>query len=261
MPFHQTEGLRFFTFESFNQSNVTQAVFTRQGGISPEPWNSLNMGGTVGDDSQRAVENRTRAFNAVGRDPASMYDVWQVHSVKVVCTDLPRQVGQPYLKADAILTDNPSVTLFMRFADCVPIFLFDPVKNVIGLVHSGWKGTVKKISVLTVETMIKQYGSDPKDILAGIGPSISHQYYSIKHDVIQQVLSAFGQHQSTVLIKEDGVVKFDLWEANRILLAQAGLKEIEVSNVCTASNPSDWYSHRGEAGKTGRFGALIGLNA
>jgi YfiH family protein len=259
MPFHNTDGLRIFKFESFSKSRVTQAIFTRRGGVSPVPWDSLNMGETVGDEVQRVVENRTLAFQALRRDPASMYDVWQVHSSRIVCTNSPRPVGASHLKADAILTDNPNVTLFMRFADCVPIFLFDPEQNIIGLVHSGWKGTVKKISILAVEAMIKNYNSKPEDIKAGIGPSISHQHYTIRHDVIQQVLSAFGQNEAKVLSKEKGDVKFDLWEANRILLLQAGLKEIEVSNICTASNPSDWYSYRGEGGNTGRFGALIGL--
>lgn len=260
MAFHHTEGLRYFKFESFPQSRVTQAVFTRHGGASPYPWESLNVGGTVGDDPKRVVENRTLIFNAVKRDLTSMFDVWQVHSTRIICAESSRKMDTPYLKADAILTDNPNVTLFMRFADCVPVFLFDPVQNVIGLVHSGWSGTVKKISILTVETMAKKYGSKPENIIAGIGPSISHNHYPIRQDVIRQVRTAFGKNEAKVLIKEKNVIQFDLWEANRILLSQAGLNAIEVSNVCTASNPSDWYSHRGEGGKTGRFGALIGLN-
>ena len=144
MTFHTRDGIRYLTFDSF--PGITQAVFTRHGGLSPEPWSSLNFGGTVGDDRQRVRENRQRAFHALNRDPNSMYDVWQVHSADVVISTAPHPHfnNPPEFKADAIITDNPSVTLFMRFADCTPILLHDPKKGVVGIVHAGWMGTVKK---------------------------------------------------------------------------------------------------------------------
>ena len=117
------DGLRYYTFDSLADCGVTQAIFTRQGGVSPEPWAALNLGGTVGDDPQRVAENRLRAFQAVGRSSASLYDVWQVHGDEVVIANAPRPPHTPHLKADAMLTDRPEVTLFMRFADCVPDFV------------------------------------------------------------------------------------------------------------------------------------------
>jgi hypothetical protein len=189
-----------------------------------------------------------------------------VHSADVVCTDQPRLPETPHLKADAILTDQPGVTLFMRFADCVPILLFDPTRRVIGLVHAGWQGTVRKIAAAAVENMEEQYGCRPAHLLAAIGPSIAAHHYPVGGDVIQRVLSAFGDDAASLLWKspdnsdnDQNGVKFDLWAANRLILEQSGVHQIELAGLCTVCNPEDWFSHRGEGGKTGRFGVLIGL--
>jgi len=261
MPFISDGGVQYYKFDSFDQPEVTHAIFTRQGGFSQKPWDSLNMGGLVGDESHNVEMNRVRAFGVVGKDPNSMYDVWQVHSATVVCVDHPRTPGSPHLKADAILTDKPDVTLFMRFADCVPILLYDVDKNIVGLVHSGWQGTIKKIPVAAVDTMVRYYGSRVENIRAGIGPSICADHYEVGPEVAEQVRIVFGKIGNQILRTGNSALKFDLWEANRILLAQAGITEIEISGLCTACHLDDWYSHRGEKGRTGRFGVLIGLNS
>ena len=192
MPFYLHRGIRYFKFRSFDHTEINQAIFTRRGGFSPKPWESLNMGGMVGDDRQRVEMNRNRAFLAVGRDPTSMYDVWQVHSAKVVCVNSPRPVGVPHLKADGVLTDNPKVTLFMRFADCVPITLYDPERHVVGLIHSGWQGTVKKIVNAAIHAMVRNYNCKVENILAGIGPSISVHHYEVGPEVVENVREVFG---------------------------------------------------------------------
>jgi YfiH family protein len=261
MPFKFYDGIRFFKLDLLNCPEIAHGFFTRQGGTSPFPWESLNMGGMVGDDRKRVEMNRVRAFQAVGRDPASMYDVWQVHGTEVICVDKPRPVDVEHKQADAVITNNPEVTLFMRFADCIPIILYDPVNKVVGLVHSGWRGTVKKVAKAAILGMVQNYGSKPDDILAGIGPSICVDHYSVGPEIVEEVHKAFGNFGNRLLLTEDGIVKFDLWEANRHLLVEAGLMDIEMSGLCTASNLNDWYSHRGENGKTGRFGALICLNS
>jgi YfiH family protein len=260
MPFHQAGLIKYFAFENMTALAVTHAVFTRQGGVSPEPWDSLNVGGYIGDELEHTYLNRVRSFEAVGRDPETVYDVWQVHSAGVICTDKPRPRDAAHKKADAILTNNPEVTLFMRFADCVPILFFDPGKKVVGIAHAGWQGTVKRIVSATVDKMVSVYGSDPVNIWAGIGPSIGAHHYEIGREVVQSVRNVFGSQAESLLPSQNGSVHFDLWEANRLLLEQAGLKKIEISGVCTACHLQDWYSHRWERGKTGRFGALIGLN-
>lgn len=128
MPFQTNAGIRYYQFERLGDG-VTQAVFTRRGGCSPDPWTTLNMGGTVGDDPGRVRENRNRALQALNRTPESVYDVWQVHGTKVAIAEAPRPTELPHLQADTILTNLPGITLLMRFADCVPILLHDPVKK------------------------------------------------------------------------------------------------------------------------------------
>lgn len=259
MPFIENQGLRYFTFSSFPAAKVVNAIFTRSGGVSPNPWDSLNVGGTVGDDRSHVIENRLRSFKAAGRDPKSIFDVWQVHSADVVIANAPHNFSPPEFKADAILTDNPDVTLFMRFADCTPILLFDPVKNIIGIAHAGWMGTIKQVAAAAVDAMVAAFGTHPEDILAGIGPSIGPDHYEIGQDVITRIRETYHDDTEKLLIYREGHAFFNLWQANKLTLKNAGVRSIEISGLCTACHPEDWYSHRAEKGRTGRFGALIGL--
>ena len=256
MPFNQTDTLRYFQFETIPTKH---AIFTRQGGYSPEPWNSLNVGGTVGDDLKRVRANRNLSIEALGRRTDSIFDVWQVHSADVICANAPRPDSESVRQADIILTDRPELTLYMRFADCVPILLHDLRKGVIGIAHAGWKGTLGDVPASAVATMQKQYGSDPADIVAGIGPSIGPDHYEVGADVILQVMHKFGDESDKVLKSHNGKIHFDLWKTNRILLERAGVGRIEIAGICTACNTQDWFSHRAEKGRTGRFGALIAL--
>ncbi len=258
MPFRQSESLRIFEFASLSHPDLVQAIFTRQGGVSPDPWRSLNVGGTVGDDRTRVVENRRRSFEAVGRRFESVYDSWQVHSAVVRVVQAPRADGA-LMQADALLTDNPAVTLFMRFADCVPVFLFDPLRAVVGIVHAGWLGTVRRVTCAAIETMVCAYGCRPADIRAGIGPSIGPDHYPVGEEVAAQVKAAFPDAQHALLPTRDGVTHLDLWLATCIQLERAGVGSVEMAGICTACNLADWYSHRGERGRTGRFGGLLAL--
>jgi hypothetical protein len=258
MTFSTKNGIKYFSFDIFPRS-LTQAVFTRQGGVSPAPWNSLNVGGTVGDEVERVRENRARSFAALGRTLDSLFDVWQVHSADAVFADAPRPANTDHEKADIILTDKPEITLYMRFADCVPILFHDPKKGVIGITHAGWMGTVRGAGAATVKAMREKYGSQPKDILAAIGPSIGVDHYEVGRDVISQVEQAFGPDAKRLIEVRDGRTYLDLWSANRIQLERSGVEQIEVAGLCTACHLDDWYSHRAEKGKTGRFGALIAL--
>lgn len=264
MPFHHSNGIRYYTFESLADSGVAHASLTRRGGVSPQPWRSLNVGATVGDAAENVHENRVRSFQALDRSFDSLFDVWQVHGRDVVCTQAPRPPEHAHQKADAILTDRPGVTLFMRFADCVPIFLYDPIKRVVGLVHAGWLGTVRQTAAAAIQAMRVCYGSRPQDILAGIGPSIAAHHYEVGPEVVAQVRQAFGVDASGLLLPSNGASSedralLDLWAANRLVLANAGVRHIEIAGICTSCFPDDWYSHRAEKGQTGRFGALIGL--
>jgi len=259
MPFIQVGDLRYYQFESFRQPGLVHAVFTRQGGASPTPWESLNLGGLSGDAKENVVENRRRIFAAMGLPVESIYDAWQVHGTEVICTDRPRPLDVAHVKADAILTDNPQVTLFMRFADCVPIFLYDPIRRVVGLVHAGWQGTIAQIARIAVERMVYEYGSIPGDILAAIGPSIGPDHYEIGPNVVEKVNAVFSEAAPSLLDNRQGKIYFDLWKTNLVILEGVGVKQAQVAGLCTACHTEDWYSHRAEMGNTGRFGALIAL--
>jgi YfiH family protein len=253
------ELVRFYTFESFRGAGVVQAVFTRSGGVSEAPFASLNTGGTVGDDPQAVTQNRLRCFSTLGLDIRTMFDVWQVHSHEVVFAETPRPAESPHQRADIILTDQPGVSLFMRFADCVPIFLVDPVRRVIGMAHAGWVGSVDQVAAIAVQAMAGRYHCQPGHILAGIGPSIGIEHYPVGEDVINRVKQAFPDDAGKLLIEHDDGTHFNLQTANRISLETQGITRIEDSGICTACHLEDWYSHRGESGRTGRFGALLAL--
>jgi YfiH family protein len=259
MYFKQAGQIQYLGFDSLDKEGLFHAIVTRQQGVSPHPWQSLNLGGSGGDEPSRVVENRRLVFHAFNLDYDCIYDVWQVHGDNVICTDGPRIVDTPHQKADAILTDCPNITLLMLFADCVPILLYDPIQKVVGIAHAGWKGTVLKVATKTVEQMCACYGSKPSNILAAIGPSIGPDHYSVGDDVIRAVKDAFGSAAGYFIEYRNGAVKFNLWESNRYLLEQIGVEQIEVAGICTACNTGEWFSHRAEHGRTGRFGVLIGL--
>lgn len=259
MPFQESNGLRFYKFDIFSE-NITHAVFTRHGGVSPSPWGSLNFSISVGDDRQNVATNRARAFESVGCDPASYHDVHLVHGVDVFFADRPRDPNKLAEKTDILFTDNPDVSLFMCYADCVPLIFHDPKQKVIGLAHAGWMGTVKGVAEVSVKAMIEKYNSKPEDIVVGIGPSISVEKYEVGEDVASQFRNKFGKDAEKVIVQKNNKTHLDLWEANAILLKKCGVQNIQISGLCTASNTEDWFSHRAEKGKTGRFGALLAMN-
>lgn len=251
--------LRYFQFESLTHPRIQHAIFTRQGGVSPAPWSSLNFGASVGDPIDRVLENKQRALSAVGCPAGSEFDVWQVHSGKVVRAERPRG-GEPPQKADGIVSNAAGLTLVMRFGDCVPILIIDPVGGSIGMAHAGWLGTTRRIAAELVRQLQLQFGARPEDMRAGIGPSIAAHHYPVGPEVVDQVRANLGADSEQVLQAHNGDVQFDLWRANRLQLEQAGVGSIELAAICTACHLEDWYSHRGESGRTGRFGAVLYIN-
>jgi hypothetical protein len=259
MAMVENNALRFFTFTSLPEKELIHGIYSRNGGVSPRPWASLNLGGLNGDVRANVVENRQRIFKDIGRPVESIYDVWQVHSADVICTDRPRPLDAPHQKADGIITNHPKITLFMRFADCVPILFYEPMKRVVAIAHAGWQGTVKNIAGQTVKKMCEVYGCEKENIFACIGPSIGPDHYEVGTDVAERVQGTLAGRAEEVLRPHQNKFQLDLWKTNEILLQQAGVKHIEIAGICTACHLEDWYSHRGEHGNTGRFGALIAL--
>lgn len=255
----QINGIEVFSFEGVDYSAIPHGFFTRNGGVSPSPWNSLNLSTTGGDSRENVIENRKRIFGAIDRPVDSIFDAWQVHGTKIIRVIEPRGLDNLPQKADGLATDNPNVTLFMRFADCVPIFLFDPSKGVVGIFHAGWKGTLAKIVSRGVKIFCDAYQSTPEDIVAGIGPSICSDHYVVKDDVASIVKNTFKNKSNEVLTFSSNKIHFNLSKANEIILRAAGVEKIENSNLCTACDTAKWFSHRAENGATGRFGAYIAV--
>lgn len=259
MEMHQTRSIKYYQFSCFNEQSIYHAVFTRHGGISPTPWKSLNFGASVGDDIGRVNQNKENALAVLGISAVSVYDVHQIHSNEIVHTQNALPAGEPHIKADAMITKTPGVTLMMRFADCVPILLYDPENRAIGMAHAGWIGTINKIAEKTVKKMQATFGTVPSNLKAAIGPSIGPDHYAVGTDVVEKIISTFSKDTNKLIIQEKGRTFFDLWAANQLILTDAGVSQIETSQICTQCNMDDWYSHRGEHGNTGRFGVVMGL--
>jgi len=256
MPIHQNDFITYLTAESLDCLGIKHGFFARHGGCSPEPWNSLNLATSVGDSRENVLENRKRLFASLQINEDCIFDVWQVHSNKVIITDIPRAIGEPHKKADAIISNQTNLSLLMLFADCVPLLFYDPEHKVIGIAHAGWKGTINKIVLSVVEKMQTNFQSNPEQIISVIGPCICVRHYKVKDDVAIKAKNAFYKYQDVVLYQEEGNF-LNLRLANEYLLKEAGINHIENIEICTACSTHDWFSHRAEHGKTGRFGTVI----
>ena len=173
------------------------------------------------------------------------------------------RIPRDYTDVDGMITDVPGIVLATFYADCVPLYFIDPVHHAIGLSHSGWRGTVQKIGAVTVRKMTEEYGSDPKDILAAVGPSICQDCYEVSEDVAEEFRSAFAKEYRDRLFyrKENGKYQLNLWEANRIVFTEAGISEEHISmpGICTCCNPEFLFSHRASQGKRGNLAAFLGI--
>lgn len=258
MTFTVKDGLRFYTFPLLEQAGANHALLCRSGGVSSAPFASLNLGSSVGDDPKAVKENHRRAFALFGRDPESAPALRQVHSNRILVARR-REAGEPLPEADGWVTDSPDYTLMMRFADCVPVLLYDPARKVIGMAHAGWKGTAARVAARAVESMCAHFGCHTEDILAGIGPSIGPDHYDVDGERIRIIRDAFGQAADECIADGSNGGRLDLWAANEIALREAGIRSVEVAGICTACHTGDWFSHRAENGRTGRFGAMIWL--
>lgn len=238
---------------------LTYAAFTRHGGVSAHPYDTLNMSYTVQDDPERVKVNRERAIRAVGWDPECVVSARQVHGRQVVAVSRAMVGGPDLPETDALVTNEPGVLLLLKFADCVPIVLWDPKRRVVGLVHAGWRGTVLETPAAALELMRQRYGCHPSSVLAGIGPSIGPCCYEVGTEVVAAASTLFAG--TTVIQQVDGSHRMDLWGANAETLMRAGVAEenIAVAGVCTRCHHDQFFSHRAAKGIAGRFGVVAGI--
>lgn len=260
--------------------DLVHAVSTRLGGVSTGHLATLNLSYSVGDDPMAVVENRQRLAAALGLALDDWVAASQVHGSRVALVGAAERGRGAYQQAsalpetDALITAQPGLLLSLRLADCVPILLFDPAHHAVGLAHAGWRGTVAHVAAATVQAMTAAFGSRADDLWAGIGPAIGPCCYAIGGDVAGQVQAALPWATEVLDERPGGSPRYitdsamyrgslylDLWEANRRALLAAGLrpKHIEVAALCSACHTEEFYSHRAERGRTGRFGAVIGL--
>jgi YfiH family protein len=256
------QDIVFYQFEELTPyTDLVHGVFTRLGGVSGAPFASLNVGLTVGDPVDNVYANRQRVASALGFSDDDAFTTWQVHGADVIVQRDRRPQSWPPPKADAIVTAERDLPLTMRYADCVPLVFYDPRQHAIGIAHAGWRGTLAGVGPATVRTMEAAFGSQPDDIVAGIGPSIGPCCYEVGPEVVEQVAGVF-EDTGGLFEHKAGNGKnahLNLWAANERLLRDAGVMHIEVSGLCTASMTDEFFSHRAEHGQTGRFAAAIML--
>ena len=259
----------YLTFPALERETAVYHGFsTRFGGVSEGIYHSMNLSFTRGDQEAAVKENFCRISSAIGFPSESIVTSDQTHTTNVrVVTEEDRGCGitkpRSYTDVDGMVTNVPGLTLATFYADCVPLYFYDPVHRAIGLSHSGWRGTVGKIGKVTVETMARVYGTKPEDVLAAIGPSICQECYEVSADVIEQFRGAFEEKDWNDLFyaKENGKYQLNLWKANEKIFLEAGIlpEHISLSNLCTCCNPKFLFSHRASHGKRGNLAAFLGI--
>ncbi|MBB6673208.1 peptidoglycan editing factor PgeF [Cohnella nanjingensis] len=248
-------------------AGVTAGFTSRRGGVSAAPWQSLNVALHVGDDAEDVIRNRRIVSEALDWPFEAWTCAEQVHGSRVyVVRTEDRGAGRErrasaIQDADALVTDEPNVLLAMYFADCVPLYFYDPRHGALGLAHAGWKGTVLDIASETVRAMAAEYGTDPRELRAAIGPSIGACCYEVDEAVMQRVrpLTA-GADGRFYTEGADGKANLDLKEINRHLMIKAGIlpSRIEMSTWCTSCRTDVFFSHRRERGRAGRMMSWLG---
>ncbi len=261
MPFifNEAHGAGFYEVSGWEGA---RGVFTtRKGGVSPYPFDSLNMGGGSGDNPGNVRKNRALITAALGMPGAEIKTVPQVHGDGIYVLRGP-DAARPDKGHDAIMTDLKRVPIGVLTADCVPILLYDPKRAAIAAVHAGWAGTVKGIAGKAVSEMGDHFGSRPENLLASIGPSIGPCCYEIDSKVLEPLNESMpGMAAQFITNSRPGHWYLDLWKVNRRILENAGVRldRINVFGTCTACNPEKFYSHRKSGGRAGRMMALAVL--
>lgn len=259
----------YIQFKNLSATGIVKHGFsTRKGGVSTGIFSSMNLNFKRGDDPDAVMENYRRMAAALNMRVEDMVLSDQTHTTNVrVITEEDRGKGilkpQDYSDVDGMITNVPGIVLVTSYADCVPLYFVDPVRKAIGLSHSGWKGTVGHIGQKTVWKMHEVYGSEPKDIVAAIGPSICQSCYEVSDDVAEAFRANFTADEAAdiLLDKGNGKYQLDLWKANWYVLTDAGVlpEHLSVTDLCTACHPDLLWSHRKTNGQRGGLSAFLSL--
>ena len=270
LDIREKDNVIWLEFPSLAETGMVRHGFsTRMGGVSEGIFASMNFTFTRGDNPDHVMENYQRMASVLGVDVNRMVLSWQTHT-----TNVRRVTGEDagkglfrerdYRDVDGLITDVPGLTLVTFYADCVPLYLLDPVHRAIGLSHSGWRGTVNRMGQVTLDAMKKAYGTKAEDVIACIGPSICQDCFEVGEEVAEAFAEVLDPKYLPQLYyrKDNGKYQLDLWLANEILFREAGVKpeKIHITDICTHCNPELLFSHRTAGNERGNLAAFLCLN-
>lgn len=261
------KGIQYITIPNWEEQGVRVGFSGRWGGVSRSPYISLNLALHVGDKSDDVVDNRSRYLNLFSLTPANMVCCEQVHgnAVAVVGKEHQGRGALDYDSAlpgyDAMVCAQPGVVLVTFYADCIPIYFFDPRQRVVAIAHSGWKGTMGRIAGQTLKVMQKDFACRPENVEVFIGPGIGGCCFYIGEELFQRAKEEF-HHLDGILNLNQGGYTWDLQLTNRLLLQESGVNPENIIDcrLCTACNPESFFSYRRDQGRTGRMAAVIALD-
>ena len=251
--------LEFYKISDFD--GVRHCFTTKRGGVSTGIYESMNLRLHSEDKRENVMRNFEIICGGIGINPESLILSNQVHEdniVNVTRADCGNGLYSPnkFKSADGLITDDPEAALVTFYADCVPVLLYDKKKKVIASVHSGWKGTVKRIAQKAVEKFKKDYGSSAEDIYAAIGPSIRLCHFEVGEEVADIFIKEFGKETVEYF---GGKPHVNLQKAVKLQLAEAGITKTDDSGICTYCNSDLLFSHRKTSGKRGNLVAIMQL--
>lgn len=260
-------GVKYLTFGLFDRAGLKHGFSTSVGGVSPDMYQSMNLGFNRGDSYDNVITNHRLFAEAVGYEYKKTVLSDQIHETHIAhVTEADAGTGMDgnggIKGMDGLITDVPGIPLMTFYADCVPLFFYDPVKKVAAAAHSGWRGTVSKIGNVMVDKLVSDNGCKREDILAVIGPSICKNCYEVSGDVAEKFARSFPDDIDNIAFKKgNGKYMLDLWEANRHVLVSSGIKEenLEIAEICTFHNPGLMISHRKTGGIRGSMAGVVVL--
>ncbi len=240
---------------------VPHGFTTRLGGVSRGYLASLNIGIHRGDEWENVLENYRILGDAMGFDPEKLVLSHQTHTdivLRVGAEEAGSGLYAPELpECDGLITNTPGIGLVIFTADCTPILLHDPVTGAVGAAHAGWRGTAAGIAGKTVAAMVREFGCDPKNIRAAIGPNIGYCCFQTDADVPDAIREAYGSDAEKYIREERNKYYVNLKEINALSLKRAGVEHIDISTDCTVCQCDRYWSHRVTQGLRGSQGAII----
>ena len=263
-------GVPYLSFKALEDTGmVINGFSTRLGGASKGRFATMNFSYSRKDDPADVLENFTRMADALGVERDRMVVSYQTHTTnvrRVTREDEGKGVirERDYRNVDGLITDVPGITLVTFYADCVPLYLVDPVHHAIGLSHSGWRGTVRRMGQVTMDAMKEAFGTRPEDVTACIGPSICRDCFEVGEEVAEAFADAFDPKYRDALYRANakpGKYQLDLWKANEIIFQEAGVpkEQIHTTNIGTMCNSADLFSHRRVGEERGNLAAFLSI--